>query len=96
MTLLILYTGLYKKLTPVNSARYNSRYAPPGCLEGTRIAVLNKLCDWALSPLSFGVFWLAGTAGTGKTTIAKTFCDQMANEGILGASFFISHQNEAQ
>jgi hypothetical protein len=42
------------------------------------------------------VFWLAGTAGTGKTTIAKTFCDQMALEGILGSSFFISRQNEAR
>jgi hypothetical protein len=91
------YLGLYKKLAPVDSARYNSRYAPPGCLEGTRITVLNKLREWALSPSpSFGVFWLAGTAGTGKTTIAKTFCDQMALEGVLGATFFISRQNDAR
>jgi hypothetical protein len=42
------------------------------------------------------VFWLAGTAGTGKTTIAKTFCEQMASEGILGATFFISRQDETR
>jgi hypothetical protein len=90
------HLGLHEKLSPIDSARYNSRYAPPGCLEGTRTTVLNKLRHWALSPPSFGVFWLAGIAGTGKTTIAKTFCDQMADEGILGASFFISRQNEAR
>jgi hypothetical protein len=44
----------------------------------------------------FSVFWLAGTAGTGKSTIAKTFCDEMALEGVLGSSFFISRQNEAR
>jgi hypothetical protein len=90
------FSGLYEKLSPVDSALYNSYSAPSGCLQGTRTAVLEILRDWALSSATFGVFWLAGTAGTGKTTIAKTFCDQMASEGILGASFFISRQDEAR
>jgi tRNA A37 threonylcarbamoyladenosine biosynthesis protein TsaE len=86
---------LYDKLCPVDSAQYDSIYAPPGCLEGTRMTVLNRLRDWALSPSPpFSVFWLTGTLGTGKTSIAKTFCDQMALEGVLGASFFISRQDQ--
>ena len=36
------------------------------------------------------VFWLNGLAGTGKSTIAQTFSEMVANVGILGASFFCS------
>ena len=35
-------------------------------------------------------FWLSGLAGTGKSTIAQTFSKNVANIGILGASFFCS------
>ncbi|CUA72970.1 WD repeat-containing protein 88 [Rhizoctonia solani] len=31
-----------------------------------------------------------GMAGTGKTTIAYTLCEQLANTGLLGANFFCS------
>jgi hypothetical protein len=59
--------------------------------------VLRILHDWVHSAWpTFGVFWLSGVAGTGKTTIAKTFCDQLALEGTLGSSFFISRQDEAR
>ena len=36
------------------------------------------------------MFWLNGLAGTGKSTIAQSFSDMIANEGCLGASFFCS------
>jgi hypothetical protein len=88
--------GLYTALVPVDSARYDSRYAAPGCLEGTRISVLSRLREWVRSPSAFSVFWLSGTAGTGKTTIAKTFCDEIARAGFMVASFFISRQDEAR
>ena len=35
-------------------------------------------------------FWLNGLAGTGKSTIAQTFAEMVANNGALGASFFCS------
>jgi hypothetical protein len=96
-TRLIKNSGLYKELKPIDSARYNSKNAPPGCLEGTRSSVLSLLLNWSrVSSPEFGVFWLSGTAGTGKTTIAKTFCDQLALEGTLGSSFFISNQDETR
>jgi hypothetical protein len=36
------------------------------------------------------VFWLNGLAGTGKSTIAQSFSETIANDGFLGASFFCS------
>ena len=45
---------------------------------------------WAMSPRDQNVFWLNGLAGTGKSTIAQSFSEMVANEGILGASFFCS------
>jgi hypothetical protein len=97
MTWLTQLSDLYEQLKPVSSASYNSKYAPHGCLEGTRTSVLKLLHDWSHKPFpEFGVFWLAGTVGTGKTTIAKTFCDQSAREGCLGATFFISRHDDSR
>ena len=40
------------------------------------------------------VFCLVGMAGTGKTTIAQTFCHVLEETGQLGASFFRSKANK--
>ena len=45
---------------------------------------------WAKDPQDRHVFWLNGLAGTGKSTIAQTFSEMVANTEILGASFFCS------
>jgi WD40 repeat protein len=84
---------LLDSLKPTLSAQYDSASAPSGCLEHTREDVLGKLHDWInqYSP-RLSIFWLAGMAGTGKTTIAKTFCDQLAQSRKLSASFFASRQ----
>jgi WD40 repeat protein len=81
-------------LKPVSSAFYDSRSAPSGCLENTRTDVLEKMLSWAndLSP-SMSVFWLAGLAGTGKSTIAKTFCERVAGPHTLLATFFASRNS---
>jgi hypothetical protein len=80
-------------LNPTLSARYDSASAPSGCLEHTREDVLSKLYDWVnqYSP-RLSIFWLAGMAGTGKTTIAKTFCDRLVQDGQISATFFASRQ----
>ena len=46
--------------------------------------------QWAEDPQERHVFWLNGLAGTGKSTIAQTFAEMVANNGTLGASFFCS------
>jgi hypothetical protein len=45
---------------------------------------------WAKNPQDQNVFWLNGLAGTGKSTIAQSFSEAIAKEGLLGASFFCS------
>jgi hypothetical protein len=85
--------AVLNSLNPTLSARYDSASAPAGCLEHTREDVLGKLYDWVnqYSP-RLSIFWLAGMAGTGKTTIAKTFCDQLVQDGRIIATFFASRQ----
>jgi hypothetical protein len=62
-----------KQLKPVSSSRYDSLTSPPGCLAGTRQEILAQMLTWAEEPCQgFSVFWPAGLAGTGKSSIAKT------------------------
>jgi hypothetical protein len=82
------------KLAPVSSARYDSLSSPSGCLQGTRQDILAQMLAWVEEPCQvFSVFWLAGLAGTGKSSIAKTFCEQLAAKSILMATFFASRNS---
>jgi hypothetical protein len=46
------------------------------------------------SSSSMSIFWLAGLAGTGKSTIIKTFCERVGNDdNFLLASFFASRSS---
>ncbi|CAE6509996.1 unnamed protein product [Rhizoctonia solani] len=60
------------------------------CTPGTRIDVLANLLSWASNNSTDAVYWLDGMAGTGKTTIAYSVCKQLADRGMLAASFFCS------
>jgi hypothetical protein len=89
-----------EKLRPVSSARYSSRDSPGGCLENTREDVLGAMLSWladsssSSSSSSMSIFWLAGLAGTGKSTIIKTFCERVSNDHrFLLASFFASRSS---
>ncbi|KAG8744320.1 hypothetical protein FRC12_014820 [Ceratobasidium sp. 428] len=57
---------------------------------GTRIGVLHSLSDWAQDSNSRKIYWLNGMAGTGKTTIAYSLCEQLERNDKLAASFFCS------
>lgn len=61
----------------------------PMCLAGTREGVLGEITDWLERP-GGGVYWLTGVAGSGKTTIAQTVANMLAQMDRLGASFFCS------
>jgi ABC-type Mn2+/Zn2+ transport system ATPase subunit len=39
------------------------------------------------------VFWLAGMAGTGKSTLAKTSCETLSEQGYVAAIDFVSRQS---
>jgi uridine kinase len=62
--------------------------------------VLEAVLSWVAEPpsssssSSISVFWLAGLAGTGKSTIAKTFCKRVSGDkNFLLASFFASRNS---
>ena len=70
------------------------------CLDGTRTDVLDQIFAWISvdtrinsDAVDSRIFWINGSAGTGKTTIAYTVARTCKDRGILGASFFCSRDN---
>jgi hypothetical protein len=52
------------------------------------------LAEPSSSSSSMSIFWLAGLAGTGKSTIIKTFCQRVSgDDNFLLASFFASRNS---
>jgi tRNA A37 threonylcarbamoyladenosine biosynthesis protein TsaE len=84
------------KLSYIPAAQYDSdelHDEAMTCLEGTRVTLLNDLDAWATSTTSAPFFWLNGLAGTGKSTVARTFYEQMLKRKdpvVRLATFFIS------
>lgn len=80
------------KLPRAKGASYQSREPNAGCEPGTRLDVLNKLESWVNNEDRGAqrVYWLNGHAGSGKSTIAHSFCQRLHSSGQLGASFFCS------
>ncbi|KAJ4019761.1 hypothetical protein NW766_003520 [Fusarium irregulare] len=58
------------------------------CLDGTRVAVLEDIKNWAKDPKSPTMCWLPGLAGTGKSTIARTIARDLKGSSLGGAFFF--------
>jgi hypothetical protein len=58
------------------------------CLRNTRVELLGQITEWARDKNNKPIFWLNGMAGTGKSTIARTVAQLLANQHELGASFF--------
>ncbi|KAE9388235.1 hypothetical protein BT96DRAFT_1074827 [Gymnopus androsaceus JB14] len=83
---------ILNKLNPSKASFKFGHHSP--CLEGTRIGILGMLMDWARNPDSQPIFWLSGIAGTGKSTIAQSFCESLEKNHLLGGSFFCSRESE--
>ncbi|KAL3292546.1 pfs domain-containing protein [Colletotrichum asianum] len=77
-------------LPVAKGAAYDSRddQHEDTCLPGTRVELLKNITQWAQDPNDQRIYWLNGMAGTGKSTIARTFATTCAGRNILGASFF--------
>ncbi|KAF2192944.1 vegetative incompatibility protein HET-E-1 [Zopfia rhizophila CBS 207.26] len=58
------------------------------CLANTRVDLQRQIMEWAKDRNSKPIFWLNGMAGTGKSTIARTIAQSLADQHQLGASFF--------
>ncbi|KAJ7717469.1 hypothetical protein B0H16DRAFT_1740576 [Mycena metata] len=72
------------------------RYPQPQCHPDTRTSLLEDLMEWARSSVSGHstlletqpILWLYGPAGSGKSAVAQSLCQRLAEEGRLGGSFF--------
>lgn len=64
------------------------------CTPDTRQTILAEMRQWADDLDGPKVYWLDGMAGTGKTTLAYSFCTEMKLVGRLGASFFCSRADQ--
>ncbi|CAE6422141.1 unnamed protein product [Rhizoctonia solani] len=85
---------LLQRMSSVDDAKYNSSYSNTirrhRCTAKTREAIHQALQGWSTNPDSEKIYWMNGMAGTGKTTIAYSFCEWLEDTNRLGASFFCS------
>ncbi|KAJ7937582.1 hypothetical protein B0H13DRAFT_162644 [Mycena leptocephala] len=79
-------------------AAFQSQQREP-CAPSTRKEILDEVFNWIDDEKSQPnaparpIFWLKGSAGTGKSTIAYTVATRCRKQGTLGASFFCSRLN---
>lgn len=57
-------------------------------MDGTREAPLKQIMTWSNGASSSGLFWTHGLAGSGKSTIARTVCEGLRENDMLGGVFF--------
>ncbi|KAG8722497.1 hypothetical protein FRC09_006190 [Ceratobasidium sp. 395] len=62
------------------------------CTPDTRVEVLERFRVWRDDNQSENIYWLNGMAGTGKTTLSYTLCEQLEEDSRLAANFFCSRQ----
>ncbi|CEL08493.1 hypothetical protein ASPCAL11642 [Aspergillus calidoustus] len=77
-------------LPTVSGAAYDShtKETTSRCYPGTRVDLLRQVRDWANNPDGKRIFWLSGSAGTGKSTISRTLAHSFHEDNQLEASFF--------
>ncbi|KIL55512.1 hypothetical protein M378DRAFT_173583, partial [Amanita muscaria Koide BX008] len=69
---------------------YQTKKKSGPCFEGTRVALLREMADWATGSDESRMYILSGLAGIGKSTVAYTIASRAADLNLLGASFFFS------
>ncbi|KAG6808928.1 hypothetical protein H0H92_002339 [Tricholoma furcatifolium] len=70
------------------SAEDAGRIGSKACLEGTRVALLKRISDWALDPTGPRALLLTGAAGMGKSAVAHTIARHLENSGAAIVPFF--------
>src|SRR5882757_1276914 len=81
---------LFRRLKPVETGYHLSLR----CTDGTRQSLLNQITDWAAnksgqeSVLQRNAYWLYGSPGIGKTSLAHSICASLHERNHLAAAFF--------
>ncbi|KAJ8089260.1 hypothetical protein PM082_014508 [Marasmius tenuissimus] len=75
----------------------SSRNTQTGVLEGTRVALIEKLSRWIEdSSKKHRACWVHGGAGVGKSAVAQTICEISRRKSQLAASFFFSRNDTSR
>ncbi|KAH7091767.1 hypothetical protein BKA62DRAFT_834854 [Auriculariales sp. MPI-PUGE-AT-0066] len=83
-------------LKPAHNAAHYSQAAPKPCTDGTRVELRATIMDWIRDKLGPRLYWLAGIAGTGKSTLAQSICKEAAASNTNVLSFFISSSDSSR
>ena len=81
---------LFKRLMPVKTGYHRDLC----CMDGTRQSLLNQITDWAAnksgqkSVLQTNAYWLYGSPGIGKTSLAHSICASLHERNHLAGAFF--------
>lgn len=83
---------LLSRLPTASGASFDSdhNWGRRTCLQDTRAELLQQIQTWVEGTGEKSVFWLRGTDGIGKSTVARTVAQRYNKQGKLGASFFFS------
>src|SRR5258706_3936237 len=81
---------LFKRLKPVETG-YHRKLR---CMDGTRQSLLNQITDWVADKssqenfLQRNAYWLYGSPGIGKTSLAHSICASLHERKNLAGAFF--------
>ncbi|KAF9441882.1 hypothetical protein P691DRAFT_811901 [Macrolepiota fuliginosa MF-IS2] len=83
---------LLKKSMPDAFHDSSARDPPPSCHPGTRHDFIDTITSWGLGTLQHvkPMLWMYGPAGVGKSAIAQTCSEGLAERNKLGAALFFS------
>jgi len=76
------------------------RYDPPKCHPNTRVAIRDRLMEWAtqktLTTKDPRILWFYGGPGTGKSAVAQTLAETLHSQNLLLATFFFSRTDSTR
>jgi Cdc6-like AAA superfamily ATPase len=74
------FDKLMEEVSPNAFYDSDNRPDPPKCHPNTRVAVINKITEWAIGMIDTDAFmlWIYGPAGAGKTVIARKVAELIA------------------
>ena len=81
---------LFRRLKPVDTGYHRNLC----CMDGTRQSLLNHMMDWVTNNLGdenvqrSNTYWLYGSPGIGKTSLAHSICASLHERNHLAGAFF--------
>ena len=81
---------LFRRLKPVETGYHRDLC----CMDGTRQSLLNQITDWVANNsgqenvLQRNAYWIYGSPGIGKTSLAHSICASLHERNHLAAAFF--------